>query len=1745
MKKKYLSFLLLWLISLLGIWFVYAGNNPEASWTPVNFPYTPLGCQKSSIFQVPGSFSVPICYIDPLGFGTNNKYFDIITPSDFYQFKAAIQVSDISWNLKNLYFENKTSDKNFYIPYDTWVNCTTYWQNKKAIQSWLFSAYCQWCGPFNGHIISWNTVIAYTSSTWNCAARTFNCASSGVWEVSWSPSINLSDYKYLSCNHDCSDWRNWYAGNHIHWTTLTWYKYNNTGNCASVSNVQSFLCVGDSFTWYWTGISSPIILTQDFPYGSCTDVIVNNVTCGSASGQSISSYPSTPAELCTWLYTSIISVDMTWVDGAYNWICKASIYSDEFTSNLWWTINSFSATWGVIWDSYVFHVFGNDPYIYKWVSFDESNNKFTMRYKSYVWWPNVFQIYYVDGKDCTVYSETCNQNFSIINDGAWHILNVTITDAEWIDNDGTITNIRLDPAVITTSGDFYIDYFKFGVWWVDDVSCSATKVVAWLYSWYQCAFQSTSPVGSGYLVWNPTWLTSASKSITGINYYLGSGIYTNTPSSYVCYANAVCGSASWVSTLSYPSSSTLCTRASSIIDVDTVWNGWDYNWTCKWLWWIWADANCSAPKTSVTIITWSCGTASGLSFSSEPNDNQLCNTYNSITKSVSFSWVSYNSSFSWTCNGTGWWTSMTCNLNKVYSYYKYQCQLNGTLALKRQPINYPTDWSSTSSSLATVYLSWASIYASPTVWNTYYVSNYSCKANWVCGSANGNNYYSMPTTDCKVWSYGGVGDYWDYRYWTCAGINWWTTASCYAYKSQDATCGSADGQSFITEPSDSQLCGTYDSIYKDYVNNSPYSWNALSQNATASWTCVGINWWSNSPTCSATRVYYPRYQCQFSAWNGLIRQPIAWSSATSNSSSTQYYLSDYIYASSSNVSSYSCTCPVGQTLDVNNGCYTPVNPVVWECGTAINNSTSTPPISNLCSGWNAGSVTTNPNTYDWTCYWVAWWADESCSSTRLLPVAWACASTHYNCTAWTSKSTALSSNKYTWICGWVNGWSDSSTCSECATDYHFSGSVCVSNTENKTWNCNAKVSNSDRNTVSSYNQTRTWNGSSRWARSPTDDSTTEKMTSASTTSCGYKCNTWWTWSTCSDEIKDGDCGKWVPWSYKFLFDMEEEHWTYAYCDVWTRSVVSTSTTWFTWSCAWVNWWSPVNCSVSRIIDWACGTANGVSYTNAGGTTTDVVNYFNTLQLCNPTASPTVTASSNNATWSCAGSNGGTTAACTGIYNITKVDPTCAANPKFDSNNILWSYSVPVITWWKSRTSSQISANANNKTTYCTAVFSCPSAWGSSTMTETCTYACDAGYIVSGTVSSTTPTASQTCATICDTPNKTCGAGWKASSNAQWTNTYNVNCSAPGGAPVSQSCSFTCPANTYWAWTANGCISKPASICSSTVNSCLFGKTNNGGTTTFPWKCWTVWSCSWWDGLSSSTWCKYTCADCAGINVAGDNIWYVGVYGASKLITWSIKVVNNCKTRRVTNYTCWWWDWDPSEEPGHRIGVEGVRWWNGAWYRWNEEWCYLVDNNSDGWWEDIKPYCETTPDDLIVEAGFRYDTALDCESSSCRGSIEDYFNSNIFVKVAPWYNLPLSVIAQWFKESCSNYEKQTILAYFDYDYSYAKAALGVNNPYPSSMCHNDPCYGWSYYYTDPPYTYSSLWWYVTVNKYNINTHSCGSTFKANLDYTLTPSSPTFHVDPSAILCETDMYRSSLVWKITNPLSAEVYNGSNSY
>ena len=84
-----------------------------------------------------------------------------------------------------------------------------------------------------------------------------------------------------------------------------------------------------------------------------------------------------------------------------------------------------------------------------------------IRYRSYTNGPNEIRLFYTDGVDCTAWNSICAQSFPIIRDGVWHTLTAQVTDSEWTDNDGAITQLRFDLEGATATGTFSVDEIWF------------------------------------------------------------------------------------------------------------------------------------------------------------------------------------------------------------------------------------------------------------------------------------------------------------------------------------------------------------------------------------------------------------------------------------------------------------------------------------------------------------------------------------------------------------------------------------------------------------------------------------------------------------------------------------------------------------------------------------------------------------------------------------------------------------------------------------------------------------------------------------------------------------------------------------------------------------------------------------------------------------------------------------------------------------------------------------------------------------------------------------------------------------------------------------------------------------------------------------------------------------------------------------------------------------------------------------
>ncbi len=106
-----------------------------------------------------------------------------------------------------------------------------------------------------------------------------------------------------------------------------------------------------------------------------------------------------------------------------------------------------------------------DPYMFMPTSFDESLNHISMKYKGYPKGPSAIKIYYTDNddttnNDCDEFDEKCSQSFPITVTSDYQLLSLDMTDAEWIDNDGLINQLKIDFESATDAGTIFLDLIR-------------------------------------------------------------------------------------------------------------------------------------------------------------------------------------------------------------------------------------------------------------------------------------------------------------------------------------------------------------------------------------------------------------------------------------------------------------------------------------------------------------------------------------------------------------------------------------------------------------------------------------------------------------------------------------------------------------------------------------------------------------------------------------------------------------------------------------------------------------------------------------------------------------------------------------------------------------------------------------------------------------------------------------------------------------------------------------------------------------------------------------------------------------------------------------------------------------------------------------------------------------------------------------------------------------------------------------
>jgi len=222
-----------------------------------------------------------------------------------------------------------------------------------------------------------------------------------------------------------------------------------------------------------------------------------------------------------------------------------------------------------------------------------------------------------------------------------------------------------------------------------------------------------------------------------------------------------------------------------------------------------------------------CGFASGHGYYTKdviaPEERCSAGTFGGTFTDNGYSW-------SWTCNGINGGTNASCSANKV------ACGSYHNTIRRDQPSSNLCSYGTNTSLTLTSNVWYWSCTNNPGV-------DAACYAyKTTCGSSNGGIFSSAPTTNlCAYGTASSVTTGGTTFTWTCTG-NDSLAVSCSANRIVNGTCGSANGQSFYTAPT-SNLCAS--GVASIVSGSGPWNWTCtswspiLDQNVR--WTGVAIS----------------------------------------------------------------------------------------------------------------------------------------------------------------------------------------------------------------------------------------------------------------------------------------------------------------------------------------------------------------------------------------------------------------------------------------------------------------------------------------------------------------------------------------------------------------------------------------------------------------------------------------------------------------------------------------------------------------------------------------------------------------------------------------------------------------------------------------------------------------------------------------------------------------------------------------
>lgn len=275
--------------------------------------------------------------------------------------------------------------------------------------------------------------------------------------------------------------------------------------------------------------------------------------------------------------------------------------------------------------------------------------------------------------------------------------------------------------------------------------------------------------------------------------------------------DGVCGAANKANLFTQPAPDILCgTGTASSVTGKGPWK-----WSCAG-----SNGGKKASCSANLEVNGVCGSAEGGSFPKTPTAN-LCSAGHA-------SKVTGNGSWNWSCDGMNGGGSQSCSANiEVIG----ACGASNGKSFPAMPAANLCKSGAASSITGTGPWDW-------TCAGTNGGKTASCSAkllmNGTCGSANGQNFLTAPTTGlCLSGTSSAVGGKGPWT-WSCAGSNGGRNARCSANLEVNGVCGPADGQSLPKAPN-SNLCSGGKA--SRVTGNGPWSWSCQGSNGGATVGC--------------------------------------------------------------------------------------------------------------------------------------------------------------------------------------------------------------------------------------------------------------------------------------------------------------------------------------------------------------------------------------------------------------------------------------------------------------------------------------------------------------------------------------------------------------------------------------------------------------------------------------------------------------------------------------------------------------------------------------------------------------------------------------------------------------------------------------------------------------------------------------------------------------------------------------------